>query len=118
MFRDLPLPTTTSEPPWLIDGLLPAGQLVVLDGPTGVRKTLLTAALLAQIDHSDEPPFWIAAPDELEPLTHRHLLRHGIKPDAIRLIATEEDNFMFQSDTADEEALAFCDLLFYEGRPP
>jgi hypothetical protein len=117
MFRDVPLPSSTPEPSWLLDGLLPAGQLVILDGPTGVGKTLLAAALLSSIDHADERPFWIAAPDELEPLATRHLLRHGIKPDAIRLIATEEDNFMFTSDTADEEALAFCDLLFYEGRP-
>lgn len=57
-----PLPLTRSTVPtiatsqgWLIPELLPPGELVVLDGPSGVGKSLLASAFAAQVTHALAP---------------------------------------------------------------
>ena len=54
----MPCPLQFEQPPpeqaWLIPGLLPQGELVLLDGPPGVGKSCLAAALVAHFSHQPQ----------------------------------------------------------------
>lgn len=58
---------------WLIDGLLPQGQLVLLDGAAGVGKSILCAHLVASLPNPQKSKVLYITSDDQYDLRGRHL---------------------------------------------
>jgi hypothetical protein len=85
----LPFPTMPPAPaPYLLDGLLPQGQLLFLDGPAGIGKSLLAAAWTAALSQATTRPITLLTNDSPrgQTLAH-HLARHNPSYQNLKLLS-------------------------------
>jgi hypothetical protein len=107
-------PTPLPARPWFLHGLLPAGQLVLLDGPSGVGKSLFAAALAAHLARlllpsakpDAVPILWVDSLHRYYDLTTRQHLVHDMPHASCRTLPIEPSE---RSDLASSTPLA--DLL-------
>jgi KaiC/GvpD/RAD55 family RecA-like ATPase len=94
--RPLTAPTP-AETTWLVPNLLPAGEIVLLEGPAGVGKTLLAAAWTSRISKEGQgglAGLVLTASTRAADLAASHLARHQADFDRLRNIhwsATSRD---------------------------
>src|SRR5687768_5378368 len=96
-------PPTPKTAAWLLPGLLPKGELVVLEGAASVGKSLLAAAFAAKISHDDACTLLTATPSSSETLA-THLARQEPHYDRLHELVWYADRDG-KKDFAAEEAL-------------
>src|SRR6185369_9349598 len=108
-----PQPKTAA---WLLPGLLPKGELVLLEGQPGVGKSLLAAAFAAKISHDDACTLLTASTSSSETLA-THLARQEPHYEKLHelLWYAERDG---KKDYAAEEALTKLQHHLEHHKPP
>src|SRR5687767_12487159 len=88
-------------PAWLLPGLLPKGELVLLEGHASVGKSLLAAAFAAKISHDDACTLLTASPSSSETLA-THLARQEPNYDKLHELVWYADRDGKQDFAAEE----------------
>jgi archaellum biogenesis ATPase FlaH len=109
-------PPQPKAPAWLLPGLLPRGELVLLEGAASVGKSLLAAAFAARISHDDACTLLTASPSSSEILA-THLARQQPQYEKVHELCWYADRDG-KNDFAAEEALTKLQAHLEQHQPP
>jgi hypothetical protein len=109
-------PPQTKAQTWLLPGLLPRGELVLLEGAASVGKSLLAAAFAARVSQDDACTLLTASPSSSEVLAV-HLAHQEPQFDKLRELVWYADRDGKQ-DFAAEESLTKLQNHLEQHQPP